>query len=257
MNHRVRRMSEKTIEKVVSRNTAIALGIICLVLAVGLVGTIAVYTSTIAGKDSQISSLTTDKTNLQNQVTSLTSEYNIYLANHHYTDSEYNNYVAWLSGNKTNLQSQLNLLTSDKTSLQSQVNFLNSQISNLSSLQSSYLNLSNSYNALIQKYDDLKNVAIQLCDKYGATDGIFILDYKFTSGTSGLSTTYLANMTLYNALLTANVTVELFGKAGGTPITFTYTIPTGETVHKIEAWTGGIFWEDYSCIIIEKVERNW
>jgi ABC-type xylose transport system substrate-binding protein len=47
-------MSEK---EVVSRNIAIALGIICMVLAVGLVGAIANYTSIISGKDNTIASL--------------------------------------------------------------------------------------------------------------------------------------------------------------------------------------------------------
>ena len=60
-------MSEK---KVVSRNFAIVLGIIAIILLVGLVGAIANYTSiinakdnTIADKDSQISSLHACMTN--------------------------------------------------------------------------------------------------------------------------------------------------------------------------------------------------
>jgi hypothetical protein len=47
-------MSEK---KVVGRNVAIALGIICIVLAVSLVGVIADYTLIIGGKDNTIASL--------------------------------------------------------------------------------------------------------------------------------------------------------------------------------------------------------
>jgi hypothetical protein len=68
-------MSEK---KVIDRNVAIALGIICIILAVGLVGAIMSYSSTISGKDStmatlnsQISSLNSQKTSLQNQVDDL------------------------------------------------------------------------------------------------------------------------------------------------------------------------------------------
>lgn len=49
-------MSEQKVEKKVSRTVAIALGIICIILAVGLVGTIADYTSIISGKDNTISS---------------------------------------------------------------------------------------------------------------------------------------------------------------------------------------------------------
>jgi cell division protein FtsL len=99
-------MTEKVAEKkVVGRTVAIALGIICIILVVGLVGAIANYTSIINGKDdtittknsqiadkdntisslnsqvsskdSQISSLTTQNTNLQNQVTDLTNNVNL------------------------------------------------------------------------------------------------------------------------------------------------------------------------------------
>jgi len=47
-------MSEK---KVVGRNVAIALGIICIILAAGLVGVIAVYTSQINSLNSEVSDL--------------------------------------------------------------------------------------------------------------------------------------------------------------------------------------------------------
>jgi hypothetical protein len=57
----------ETQKKVVGRNVAIALGIICIILAVGIVGAIANYSSIISGKDNNI-------TNLQNQITSLTSQ---------------------------------------------------------------------------------------------------------------------------------------------------------------------------------------
>jgi len=62
-------------------------------------------------------------------------------------------------------------------------------------------------------------------------------------------------MTLYNALLDANVTVKVYG--GGTIKTFTYNIPSGATVNKIKEWFGGLYVEDYSNIMIDKVERNW
>jgi predicted PurR-regulated permease PerM len=54
-------MSEK---KAISRGVAIGLGLICILLAVGLIGAIVVYTSIMNNKDSQI-------TNLQNQVNDL------------------------------------------------------------------------------------------------------------------------------------------------------------------------------------------
>lgn len=74
-------MSEK---KVVSRNVAITLGIICTILIVGLVGAIASYTSiisgkddTIASKDSQISSLNSQIIYLNSKVSDLTDTVNL------------------------------------------------------------------------------------------------------------------------------------------------------------------------------------
>ena len=73
-------MNEK---KVTGRNVVIALGIICIILAVGLVGTVANYTSKISGKDntittnnSQIRALTTKLNQLQNTITNLQSQIN-------------------------------------------------------------------------------------------------------------------------------------------------------------------------------------
>ncbi len=60
-------MTEKMAEKVVSRNVAIALGIICVILAVSLVGVLINYTLIINGKDSTITNLT-DTVNLEKYV---------------------------------------------------------------------------------------------------------------------------------------------------------------------------------------------
>jgi hypothetical protein len=67
-------MSER---KVVGRNVAIALGIICMILAVGLVGAVANYTSIISGKENTIASLNSQIANLQNQVNDLNSIINL------------------------------------------------------------------------------------------------------------------------------------------------------------------------------------
>jgi len=64
-------MSEK---EVVSRTVAIALGIICVILAVGLVGAVANYTSTISGKDNTIASLNSQITTKDNTISSLNSQ---------------------------------------------------------------------------------------------------------------------------------------------------------------------------------------
>jgi uncharacterized coiled-coil protein SlyX len=67
-------MSEKQEKKVAGKNVAIALGIICIILAVGLVGAIADYTSIISGKDNTISSLNSQITTKNNTISSLNSQ---------------------------------------------------------------------------------------------------------------------------------------------------------------------------------------
>jgi len=68
-------MSEK---KVVDRKVAIALGMICVVLAVGLVGVVAYYTAIINGLNSQVSQLQAwlqeNITRYESQITSLRSQ---------------------------------------------------------------------------------------------------------------------------------------------------------------------------------------
>jgi hypothetical protein len=98
-------MSEK---KVVSRNLAIVLGIIAVILLVGLVGAIANYTSIINNKDttyktyastyshtnSEFNSLNASYYDYMGNYSHTNSEYNNYVANHHYTDSEYNSLLS-------------------------------------------------------------------------------------------------------------------------------------------------------------------
>ena len=93
-------MSEK---KVVGRKVAIALGIICTLLAVSLVVAIVNYTSIITSLNSQISSK-------DSQIQTLTSQKN--------------QLQTWLNGNVTSLNSQISSLNSTVTTLQSQVSAL-------------------------------------------------------------------------------------------------------------------------------------
>jgi len=93
-------MSEK---KVVGRNVAIALGIICTLLAVGLVVAIVNYTSIIISLNSQVSSK-------DSQIQTLTSQKN--------------QLQTWLNSNVTSLNSQISSLNSTVTTLQSQVSAL-------------------------------------------------------------------------------------------------------------------------------------
>jgi hypothetical protein len=83
-------MSEK---KVVNRNIVIALGIICIILIVGLVGAIANYTLIINGKDNTISTKDSQISNLQNQN---------------------NDLQTWLEGNITLFNSERDVLKAPK-----------------------------------------------------------------------------------------------------------------------------------------------
>jgi len=65
--------SEKPIEKK-SGTVAIALGIICIVLAVGLVGAVVNYTSIISGKDNTIATKDSQITDKDNTISSLNSQ---------------------------------------------------------------------------------------------------------------------------------------------------------------------------------------
>lgn len=92
-------MSQK---KLVGRNVAIALGIVCIILVAGTGGVMAYYTMQINDKD---------------------STYNNYVATHSHIDSDYNS----LSTQNTNLQTQI-------TNLQSQITTKDSQITDLQSI---------------------------------------------------------------------------------------------------------------------------
>ncbi|MCZ2808331.1 MAG: hypothetical protein O2V44_03145 [Candidatus Bathyarchaeota archaeon] len=71
-------MSAQTSEKrVVRRTVAIGLGIVCIMLLVGLVGVILVYSSMIDSKDDAISDLNQQITSLNSQVADLTSIANL------------------------------------------------------------------------------------------------------------------------------------------------------------------------------------
>ena len=100
-------MSEK---KVVKRSVAIALGIACLILAVGILGTIANYTSAINAKDSTISSQSSQIASLQTQNSQIQT---------------------WLDGNRTYYANEIVTKDSQLADLQGQIAGKDSQISNL------------------------------------------------------------------------------------------------------------------------------
>jgi TolA-binding protein len=109
-------------KKVAGGNIAIALGILCIVFVIALVGTIASYTSVINSKDAtrqdyvsththsndefnnygsqiaslqnQMSSLNTQVNSLNSRMISLQAEYDSYVADHHHTDQEFDSITA-------------------------------------------------------------------------------------------------------------------------------------------------------------------
>lgn len=155
-------MSEK---RFVSRNLAIALEILCVVLASGLVGVIANYTSVINEKDhqiqtlrdqtnslqtwlegnmtlynSQIESLNSEIISLQEQVSSLTDLKNQLQVWLNENITMLNNTRMWLQGNVTYyaykigfLNFQIDSLNNQIANLQNQIDSLNLQFSSLNS----------------------------------------------------------------------------------------------------------------------------
>lgn len=107
-------MSQK---KVVGRSVAIALGVVCFVLVVGIIGTMAYYTTAINDRN---------------------TAYDSYVSSHSHTNSEYNT-----------LNSQVSSLNAQIADLQNQVNSLNSQINSLNAQLASSQNTIASLNSQI------------------------------------------------------------------------------------------------------------
>lgn len=124
-------MSEK---KVVARTTAIALAVLCILLLVGIVGTVIYYNQTINNQN-------TAYANLQSQNSA-------YMNDHSHTNEDYESLKSQLTDAQnqlstannqsivTNLQNQINSLQSQLDSANSQLTTANSQISNLNSINS-------------------------------------------------------------------------------------------------------------------------
>jgi len=123
-------MSEK---KVVSKNIAITLGIICIILVVGLIGEIINYTSIISRKDFQIQTLTSQKNQLQSW---LDNNRTLLIL----TQTWLNGNITYYNSRIDSMESQILILTNQRdqlysqiTSLQNQISTLNSQIQTLNS----------------------------------------------------------------------------------------------------------------------------
>jgi len=150
-------------------------------------------------------------------------------------------------------------------SLQNVTGLLGSLQLEMFQLQDDYLflleehdNLSDYYigleSNLSSKIDDLRTSIAWLSQGLGGYDGVFILNHTYSWGTVGMITTYTVTMELYNALEDANVTVRLYGDPGGSRV-FIYQIPGFTKRALVEVWQGGVFYEDFSQIAVDNVER--
>lgn len=145
------------------------------------------------------------------------------------------------------LQNQNSVLQEKAGTLQSEKNKLETQIGNLSSQIATVNTIVN------QQNKEINGMLLKLNEIYRINNnGIYVLNYKITYGQVGLDQTYTADITLYNALSTVTVTVKLYGSDSKL---FTYTIPTGETLHRIETWKGDIWARNFDNISIENVTR--
>jgi hypothetical protein len=116
-------------KKVVSRTLAIVLGVVCIVLASGLVGLIINYTSIINGKDNTITTLNSQITSQTNKISSLSSQ----LSRNITLISQLDSQITDLTSQKNMLQAWLNSNITKVVSLQSQISNLNNTISTLKS----------------------------------------------------------------------------------------------------------------------------
>jgi hypothetical protein len=103
-NQRQTRDSKMSEKKVVRRNVAIALGIVCILLIAGIGGAMAYYTMVINDKNTAYDNYASSHSHTNSGFNTLNQtyqdylathshsnvEYDAYVANHHYTDAEYN-----------------------------------------------------------------------------------------------------------------------------------------------------------------------
>jgi cell division protein FtsL len=106
--------------KVVNRNIVIAVAVLCVVLAISLVGAVANYSSILNGKDSQINDLNSAINNKDSQISDLQNQ----IASDKSTINSLNSQIANLQGQVASANSQISSLNSQVTTLQSQVSDL-------------------------------------------------------------------------------------------------------------------------------------
>ena len=146
--------------KVVGRNIAIALGIICIVLVAGLAVVIYMAYSPTAS---------TSTTSLQSQINDLNSTYNSYKSTHSHTNDEFNS----LSSQNANLQNQYDTYVGDH-------NYTNEEYQNLQNQYNAYVgdhsHTDEEYNSLSSQNTNLQNQTTNLQNQVNDLNNTLNLD---------------------------------------------------------------------------------
>lgn len=175
--------SETKPRKVVGRNVAIALGIVCILLIAGLGGAMAYYTMAINDKDNQINSAnnTINQLNstIADQINTIAS-LNVNITN---LTNEKNQLQAWLDGNETLLSLRISSLNAQITQLQT---WLSGNITAYNSLQSAYNNYANDHTYSDEQYITLNSI-IFLVDST-----VWVNDQTVSQPAVGLGVSYSA-----------------------------------------------------------------
>ena len=124
---------QKPEKKVVSRTVAIALGIICIILVVSLVGAIADYTLIINGKDNTITTNNIQIQTLTNQKSQLQT----------FLEGNVSQTEKWLVGNETY---DTSIINSENSQIEKEQTTITSLLSDENSLKAFITNLSNILN---------------------------------------------------------------------------------------------------------------
>jgi len=210
-------MSER---KVVRRNLAVTLGIICIILAVGLVGVFAYYTMTLNNKNSAYD-------NYVSNHGIFNSDYDILISQNTNLQTQVNQLQAWLDGNKT-------LLNQTETWLDDNITYYNSQLVNL---QNQNTDLQNQIADL--QAPKLVEVNLKAEDNRPAQQQTYLHVYGYVCNV-GTDTAY--NATLYveafqGVVLTFNTTISLGTINGGN-----YTSVDSQVVYPGYALTAWQVW---------------
>ena len=231
------RLSETKAKKMVSRNVAVVLGIVCVLLIAGLGVAIGYYTMTINNKDTTISDNDMTISQLNATITDQINTIASLDANITNLTNENNQLQAWLAGNITayeiqisSLGGQINQLENSENSLQTTYNnyvsdhsYTNEQYQSLSNqlttLQSEYASLQNQYANLESNYARLEYNYTELIGNYTSLfppyNGISIDSVNWT-GTgninAGVTGVVVRNWGLND---TTVISLKLFWASGG------------------------------------------